>query len=347
MRRGLLAWSRDEVPPAVLDARIARCQALLAKAGMDALVLYTSFPRPAAVSFLTHFVPYWNQGVLVVLRDGAPTLFVSLSKRVGGWIEETAHIAEVICTPRPGATIAGFLKERVEAPKTVGVLELSRLPGGIAAPLADGIRPAGLTDASALFAAARHPADEAELALSGHAERMAQDAFAGIGAVTSSAPLVSALDGQLRHRGAEEVLISIAPDLDRDIRLVRPEADTAFGDRAAIQLSLAYKAHWVRVTHTLTRDGIDPESHSALRQALEGTPSAAALQGTLEGAVPGARLRSWSAEVNRGSNPLSLVAGERSPRAALPPGSVVSVTAAYDGPNGALLLGAPVVVRPS
>ena len=119
------------------------------------------------------------------------------------------------------------------------------------------------------------------------------------------------------------------------------------GDRAAIQLSLAYKAHWVRVTHTLTRDGIDAESHSALRQALVGTPSAAALQGTLEGAVPGAQLRSWSAEANRGSNPLSLVAGERSPSAALPPGSVVSVTAAYEGPNGALLLGTPVVVGSS
>ena len=241
MGRGLLAWSRDEVPPAVLEARIARCQMLLAKAGMDALVLYTSFPRPAAVSFLTHFVPYWKQGVLVVLRDGAPTLFVSLSKRVGGWIEETAHIAEVICTPQPGATIAGFLNARLEAPKSIGVLEQSRLPAGIAAPLADGIRPAGLTDASVLFAAARHPADEAELALSAHAEMMAQDTFAGIGAVTSSAPLVSALDGQLRHRGAEEVLISIAPDLDRDIRLVRPEADSAFGDRAATGRRSSYR----------------------------------------------------------------------------------------------------------
>ena len=345
MRRGLLAWSRDEVPPAILDARIARCQSALAKEGMDALVLYTSFPRPAAASFLTHFVPYWNQGVLVVLRDGAPTLFVSLSKRVGGWIEETAHIAEVICTPRLGATIAGFLNARLELPKSVGVLELSRLPAGIAAPLADGVRPARLTDASALFAATRHPADEAELAISAHAERMAQDAFAGVGTVTSSAPLVSTLDGRLRHLGAEEVLISIAPDLETDIRFVRPEADIELGERAAIQLSLAYKAHWIRVTHTLTRDGIDAQSHAAFRKTLDGTIAAAGLRETLEHAVPGARLRSWSAEVNRGSNPLALAADERNPSAALPAGSVVSVTAAYDGPDGALLLGAPFVVR--
>ena len=343
MRRGLLAWSRDEVPPAVLDARIARCQTAMAEEGMDALVLYTSFPRPAAVSFLTHFVPYWNQGALVVLPDSAPTLFVSLSKRVGGWIEETAYIAEVICTPRLGATIAGFLKERLGAPQAIGALELSRLPGGIAAPLAEGIAPAVLTDASALFAAVRHPADEAELALSSHADGMAQRAFAGIEANGTSAPLVSSLDGTLRLHGAEEVLISIAPDLDRDIGLVRPETDIALGDRAAVQLSLAYKTHWIRVTHTLTRTGIDAESHASLRRALDPVPSAAGLREALEGAVQDARLRSWSAEANRGSNPLTPVASETNPRAVLPPGSVVSVTASYDGPNGPLVLGTPFV----
>ena len=125
--------------------------------------------------------------------------------------------------------------------------QIYRCPGAIAAPRRDRRavgrwHPTGrLADASALFAAARHTADEAELALSAHAERMAQDTFAGIGAVTSSAPLVSALDGQLRHRGAEEVLISIAPDLDRDIRLVRPEADSAFGVRAATGRRSSYR----------------------------------------------------------------------------------------------------------
>ena len=345
MRRGLLAWSPDEVPPGVLDARVARCQAAMAEAGMDALVLYTSFPRPAAVSFLTHFVPYWNQGVLVVLADGAPTLFVSLSKRVGGWIEETAHIAEVICTPRLGATIGGFLKERLAAPKAIGVLELSRLPGGIASPLAGSIAPAVLTDASALFAAARHPADEAELAISAHAETMARDAFAALEPGGTSAPLISTLDGTLRRRGAEEVSISVAPDLDRDIRLVRPEADIVLGDRAAVQLSLAYKAHWIRVTHTLTRAGIDAEGHGAFRQALGRTPGAAGLPEALACAVPGAELRSWSAEVNRGSNPLTLAASATSPRSSLPGSSVVSVTASYDGPDGRFVFGAPFIVR--
>ena len=139
--------------------------------------------------------------------------------------------------------------------------------------MADGLAPARLTDASALFAAFRHPADEAELALTAHAEAMAKAAFAGIETTDTSAPLVSALDGALRLQGAEEVLIAIAPDLDRDARFIRPEADIAFGERAAVQLSLAYKGHWIRVTHTLDRDGIDAESpRSLVAVARRGDP---------------------------------------------------------------------------
>ena len=50
MRRGLIAWSKEEVPPSVLEARVRRVQHALGAQGLDALLAYTSFPRPAAVS---------------------------------------------------------------------------------------------------------------------------------------------------------------------------------------------------------------------------------------------------------------------------------------------------------
>ena len=85
MRRGLIAWSEDEVPRAALETRVARLQAAMADADLGAVLLYTSFPRPSGVSWLTHFVPYWSQGTLAVFRDGPPLLIVSLSKRVACW----------------------------------------------------------------------------------------------------------------------------------------------------------------------------------------------------------------------------------------------------------------------
>ncbi len=333
MRRGLLAWSEEEVPRAVLDARLRRCQAALADAGMDALLLYTNFPRPAAVSFLTHFVPYWSQGVAVVLPDQAPVLFVSLSKRVGGWIEETSCVSQVICTPRLGADIAGFLAGRAGKRSKLGVLELSRFPGGIAAPLGA----AALVDAAELFRSVRHPADDAEIALSGTACDIARRGFEAIGTPRSTGPLVAAIEGTARAMGAEEVQVLVAPDLAEDTRLIRPERDLALGRRFAVQVSIAYKGHWIRLTGTVPRGAPEEDDEGGLAGAFTRTWRADGFAAALQQAVPGAAVRSWRAEANLGSYPLTAIADAD----AIPPGSVVSVTALYDGPEGPVLAGGP------
>ena len=79
MRRGLIAQSRAELPDAVLDARIARVRAAMDAAGLDALVLYTNNTRPAAVSWLTGFVPYWSEALLVLADDSLPLLVAALT----------------------------------------------------------------------------------------------------------------------------------------------------------------------------------------------------------------------------------------------------------------------------
>jgi len=59
MRRGLIARSRVELPDAVFDARLVRLRA--AMGGLDALLVYTNNTRPAAVSWLVGFIPYWSE----------------------------------------------------------------------------------------------------------------------------------------------------------------------------------------------------------------------------------------------------------------------------------------------
>ena len=68
MRRGLIAWSRTELPESVLDGRVARAQAAMADAKIDALAVYSDPSRSAGASWLTAFVPYWNRGILIVPR---------------------------------------------------------------------------------------------------------------------------------------------------------------------------------------------------------------------------------------------------------------------------------------
>lgn len=249
MRRGLLAWDRNEVPAAVLDARVEKCRIALRDAGFDALLLYNNFPRPAAVSWLTHFVPYWSQGVLLVPKAGAPEYFVSLSNRVAGWVAETSHMGDIISTPRLGADLA----KRLNGAKRIGVVELSRLPGGIARPLLDGLPGVALEDATAMFRSVRHPADETERALTRKAAALARrslDVALALGGYTRSGALTAALEGPARLAGAEEVIIELAPDLSDNAALRRIDGDLPLADRYAVRLSLAYKGHWVRIGYT-------------------------------------------------------------------------------------------------
>ena len=81
MRRGLIARSLVELPDAVFDARLDRVRAAMRVAQLDALVIYTNNTRPAGVSWLVGFVPYWSEAVLVVPREGGPYLVAALSFR--------------------------------------------------------------------------------------------------------------------------------------------------------------------------------------------------------------------------------------------------------------------------
>jgi len=315
MRRGLLAWDRSEVPASVLDARVEKCRRGMVAAGFEALLVYNNFPRPAAVSWLTHFVPYWSQGVLLVPKDGAPEYFVSLSNRVAGWVAETSHMGDIVSTPRLGADLA----KRLKGVKRIGVLELNRLPGGIAGPLLAGLPDVKLEDATAMFRSVRHPADAAELALTRKAARLARaslDTALAADDCKRSGTLTAAIEGPARLAGAEEVLVELAPDLaDSDV-LCRIDEDQPLADRYAVRLSLAYKGHWVRIG--VTRDGHTDKLASWLFRNLMAEPDG--------NAKDGIEIQQRVLEACVGSAPLSAVSD-------LPEGAVgvVNLALAVDG----------------
>src|SRR5207245_8878171 len=129
VRRGLISWSRDEVPPSVLDRRVERLQEKIQSAKLDAVLLYTSFARPSAVAWLTHFVPYWNEALLAVFPTGAPVLLAAFSKRVHDWIRSVSHLGEVRSAPDLGRAAGNFLEERLPRPSSIGLMELDTLHG--------------------------------------------------------------------------------------------------------------------------------------------------------------------------------------------------------------------------
>ena len=350
MRRGLISWSRDEVPPSVLDGRVARLQQQMRAAQLGAVLIYTSFARPSAVAWLTHFVPYWNEALLVVFPTGAPVLLAAFSKRVHDWIRSVSHLGEVRSAPDLGGTAAAFLKERPPKPSRIGVLELDALPWLVAEPLVKSEYGRALVDATDLFTAIRQPADEVEIRLARRAATIAVQAFKAIPTEAKRASeLLSALERSARLDGAEEVLPRLAPDLRADATLRRFEGDALLGERYAVELSVAYKATWVRITRCVSTQTVPPSWRGAADRFVETAERLNEANLSLEPQVAGnvriAKNAAWTLETCRGSPPLSIVAtGETPSPSALPGGSLACLSLRLELDDGPWLGGAPLIL---
>jgi creatinase/prolidase-like protein len=336
MRRGLISRSKAELPDAVFEARIARLRAAMGAAGLDKLIVYTNNTRPAGVSWLTGFVPYWSEALLAVSRDGAPVLVAALSPRVKGWIEATSRIGEVMHSPRIGFAAAGMIAAS-KADAAVGIADLEGLPAGIFDDLREGGPHLILSDATALFAELRGTADPAEIALAMKAAAIAQRALAQASPRASLGEIIAAVEARARGDGAEEIYVAAAPDLRRDRRFRRIEGEAAVGDTFAVRATVAYKGTWVRVLRTLTRDGTIPEeaATAGLASAVAKLPSERGFAG----------FSSWLIEGCRIAQPLEPLMGSRvGTLHLLAPGALVSVQASLEIDGAPLLIGAPALI---
>jgi len=356
MRRGLISWSREEVAVQVLDARVARLQERMQAEGLEAILAYAAFDRPAAVSWLTHFVPYWNEALLVVFSAGPPVLLASFSKRMHPWIREVCHVGEILGAPGLVRSAADLLKERIPGAKRIGVINRDALPWTVAEPIVGAVRGDALVDATDVFSAVRQPADAAEILLAERATRIASRAFDSIpkGAASAS-DVLAAMEQAARLEGAEEVILRIAPDLAQAGVLRRMEGNAALGSRYALECSLAYKATWIRVTRSRSL-GATPRTWDAasrwLRKAVSTIDEVGVAAGPAHREPAPGRLDTWALEASIDSRPLSVVsAGGASAAANAAPvsrglraGSLATLSLRLELADGPWLASAPLVV---
>jgi hypothetical protein len=337
MRRGLISRSMAELPDAVLDARIARLRAAMSEARLDALLVYTNNTRAAGVSWLTGFVPYWSEALLVVTHDRLPVLVAALTYRVKSWIERTSRVADVIHTPRIGLEAARMIAA-AKADAAVGIADVDGLSAGIVDDLREGGPGLALRDASALFAGLRGKADPAEIALAVKAATIAQLALAQAPAGvrgSSLGEIIAAVERQARELGAEEIYIAVAPDLARDGRLRRIEGEAASGDSFALRATVAYKGTWIRLVRTFGQEALREEAAARLAQAVAELPGERGFDG----------FSSWLVEGCRIAQPLEPLMGSRVVERNAPvAGALVCVQASLKIDGRTLLLGAPALI---
>jgi Creatinase/Prolidase N-terminal domain len=315
MRRGLMGWSAEELPVTTLEARLTRLRAGMAKAGMDAFIIYTNNTRPSAVAYVTGFTPYWSDALMLVPKTGAPVFATALSKRVSEWIRTTDPLSEIVNTPKPG-TLMGERLAKDAAVKKVGILEYDTLPSGLADEMSAAAPAVEWTDGTALFAGLRREVDDSERGLLAKADAMAVAALreAETGKAKDAGTLAGLVEQSARLAGAEETYIAVAPDLGADWRLNRTSQPTPLSERFAVRASIAYKGCWVRRTRTFAKDTAKADAwfDGVVRSLEAGKPIAAQLAAKLK-ELPGATLTSWMAESCTGSYPLSSVASSRAP----------------------------------
>lgn len=314
MRRGLMGWNAQELPKAALEARIARLRAGMVRDGFDAALFYLNLTRPSAVTWLTGFTPYWSDGLMLVMGQGAPVLATALSKRVGNWMRTTDTLSEIVNTPRPGALVG----QRMAAAgcKRVGVLEYDALPAGLDAEIAGAAPGVALGELGDTFAGVRRAIDDAERGLIGRADALALAALDEIdaGAVDAGAA-AGRVEKSARLGGAEEAYIAVAANLDADARLVRVAGTLPLAGRFAVRASIAYKGSWVRRIRSFARDAAAQRAFADAEAWLARTASAlvpgqpvGAQLASQSNALAGASLRHWKAESCIGSYPLEAVA---------------------------------------
>lgn len=323
MRRGLMAWDKDEIPIDVLRRRVHRLQAAMAKAGQDALLLYTNFIRSGAVSYLTAFSPYWADGVLLVPHEGEPLFATTLSKRVGSWIQTVKPVGDLINSPAPGKVLGEKLA--ASGVRRVAILELDNFPSGLYDDVTQALSGVEIVDGTATFAAARSSLDIVEQRLLERADAIAQESLkqVSVSPDLTIGAAVGSVERQARLKGAEEVYVAIAPDLDADGRFIRISGNRALGLRFAIRATVAYKGSWVRRTQSYSRDDWDRSliaRADAWFQSVLSVPDKKQLFERIArnaAELPNAPILDWIAETSVGTRPLSVIASMKHPQGAL------------------------------
>lgn len=255
MRRGLIVWNPEEITREALDARVERLRAAMSRDGLDAMILYTNFVRPAAVAYMSSFSPYWADALLFIPASGEPVFSTSMSTRMNRWIKTVNPVGDVVNTRRPGVHVGEWLNKNPGVTR-IGVVEMDGLPAGIYNDLIATAPHAQLIEASSLFADFRGHVDATEKALLARADALARESLASVDPMTmrDAGAVVGGVEQHARLGGAEEAYIAIAPDTDVDPRLARLSGAIALKTSFAVRASIAYKGAWVRRTRTFSAD---------------------------------------------------------------------------------------------
>jgi Xaa-Pro aminopeptidase len=275
MKRGLISWDAQELPPAELAGRLASVQSVMRTQGIDALVLYSDVWRSNDVRYLTNYMPYWNRAFAVVPRDEKPILLCSLSPRVYPWIKSVTVHETIV--PSPNLPVALFKLCAERGWTQVGVCDLDGLPADIHAQMLAG--KVSIVDVPR--GEVRPGPAEVEVRMHARAARLARRVLESDLAASdtrSDHELTGRIERLLRRAGAEDALILVSDGKGPPV----PASGVAVNKHTSVVVAVEHSGHWAKVTRNLAgvtsplpaADGV-----TGLRETLSGPYSWQSLDG--------------------------------------------------------------------
>lgn len=123
MIRGLHVLDPAEVADDEWAGRVRGLQERMAAEGVSVALVYGDVFRSTDIGYLANLCIYWNEGILAVPAEGAPTFLTKLSPRVHTWMRATSKVDDLRSGKAFGPLVAAYLAER-----TAGVVGLVDRP---------------------------------------------------------------------------------------------------------------------------------------------------------------------------------------------------------------------------
>ena len=244
MKRGLVTWDKDELPPEELASRLTVVHNVVRTKGLDALVLYSDVWRCNDARYLSNYMPYWNRAFVVVPRNEKPILLCSLSPRVYPWIKTVTVHETIIASPSPPASLFKLGAER--GWKRLGICDLDGLPADLHAELTSGNTE--LVDISR--AEVRQAPSKIEVQMHARAARMAREVLEKelpTAKARTDHELTGQLELQLRRAGAEDVVVLVSDGTGTP----GPPYGSAVRPHTSVVVAIEHNGHWAKVTRNV------------------------------------------------------------------------------------------------
>jgi hypothetical protein len=274
VKRGLITWDKNEIPPKVFEDRQEGLKKVLAARGLPALVVYSDLWRSNHARFFANYMPYFNRALLILPVDAKPTLLCGLSPRTYRWIQSVTPIEDVRSAGNFAKPLGEISAERNWT--TVGMLAADQLPYDLSRTLRAGPVELVNIESEAVYLPAN---DGHEIALRRKAAVMGRAALAetlpqGIGRIDYE--FVGLLERRLRMAGAEDLVVV----LTNGSGVPAPACGKTLAEGFFVSIALEYRGHWVRLSSRETPgteerlDGAYPyecEPNGAIRHRSGGT----------------------------------------------------------------------------